>query len=82
MKRLTGEPAGLPGGQSQAGGRRCRTVSSYVATALADYQEQGSLDAILAAWRAESPVPHEVQREVEAELDDIGLTASARRAPG
>lgn len=48
-------------------------VSSYVATALASYQEQESLDELLVAWRAESPVPDEVQRRVEAELDDAGL---------
>ncbi len=54
-------------------------VSAYVATALADYQEQESLDELLAAWRLESPVPDDVQQQVEAELDDVGLTATARR---
>lgn len=54
-------------------------VSSYIATALADYQEQESLDELLATWRAETPVPDEVQRQVEAELDDAGLSAAAQR---
>ncbi len=55
-------------------------VSSYVATALADYQEQESMDELLAAWRAESPVPDEVRQQVEAELDDVGLTGPVRRS--
>jgi predicted transcriptional regulator len=55
-----------------AGGKR--QVSSYVATALEDYQERENLDDILAAWREETPVPEEVQRQVEAELDQVGLT--------
>jgi predicted transcriptional regulator len=54
-----------------AGGKR--QVSSYVATALEDYQERESLDDILTAWREETPVPEEVQRQVEAELDEVGL---------
>jgi metal-responsive CopG/Arc/MetJ family transcriptional regulator len=54
-----------------AGGKR--QVSSYVATALQDYQERESLDDILAAWREETPVPEEIQRQVEAELDEVGL---------
>jgi predicted transcriptional regulator len=54
-----------------------RKVSSYVARALEDYQEREKLDDILAAWRAETPVPEEVQRQVEAELDHVGL---ARRS--
>ncbi len=59
-----------------AGGNR--QVSSYVASALEDYQERENLDDILAAWRVETPVPDEVQRQVEAELDQAGLTG----APG
>jgi predicted transcriptional regulator len=54
-----------------AGGKR--QVSSYVATALEDYQERESLDDILTAWREETPVPEEIQRQVEAELDEVGL---------
>lgn len=79
MKRLTVSlPDELVDKIKRAAGGEGR-VSSYVATALADYQEQESLDELLAAWRAESPVPNEVQQQVEAELDDVGLTAPAQR---
>ena len=54
-------------------------VSSYVAAALADYQERESLDEILAAWRSETPVPDEVRRQVTTELDDVGLTGAPPR---
>jgi len=78
MKRLTVSlPDDLVDKIKRAAGGEGR-VSSYVATALADYQEQKSLDELLAAWRAESPVPNEVQQQVEAELDDVGLTAPAQ----
>jgi predicted transcriptional regulator len=60
-----------------AGGER--QVSSYVATALEEYQEREKLADILAAWRAETPVPEEVQRQVEAELDQVGLTGQSRQ---
>ncbi|HEX4658480.1 MAG TPA: hypothetical protein VH307_13935 [Streptosporangiaceae bacterium] len=63
-----------------AGGKR--QVSSYVALALEDYQERESLDDILAAWRAETPVPEEIQRQVEAELDQVGLTEQSERGNG
>jgi predicted transcriptional regulator len=59
-----------------AGGER--QVSSYVARALEDYQERENLDEILAAWRAETPVPEEVQRQVAAELDQVGLTGQSQ----
>ena len=59
-----------------AGGER--RVSSYVATALQDYQERENLDDILAAWRTETPVPEEVRRQVEAELDQAGLTGQSQ----
>lgn len=49
-------------------------VSAYVASVLAEHQERESLDAILADWNAETPVPDEVRRQVEAEFDAIGLT--------
>lgn len=79
MKRLTVSlPNDLVDKIKRAAGGQGQ-VSSYVATALADYQEQESLDELLAAWSAESPVPNEVQQQVEAELDDVGLTAPARR---
>ena len=51
-----------------------RQVSAYVATALEDYQEREGLDDILADWQAETPVPDEVRRHAEAELDQAGLT--------
>ena len=54
-------------------------VSSYVATALADYQEREGLDEILASWRAETPIPDDVRRQVAAELDEAGLTSRAIR---
>jgi predicted transcriptional regulator len=60
-----------------AGGER--QVSSYVATALEDYQERENLDDILTAWRAETPVPEEVRRQAEAELDRAGLTGQPER---
>jgi Arc/MetJ-type ribon-helix-helix transcriptional regulator len=60
-----------------AGGER--RVSSYVATALEEYQERGSLDELVASWQQENPVPEDIQRQVEAELDEIGLTATRRK---
>lgn len=60
-----------------AGGER--QVSSYVATALEDYLERENLDEILAAWRAETPVPEDVRRQVETELDQVGLTDQSER---
>jgi Arc/MetJ-type ribon-helix-helix transcriptional regulator len=54
-------------------------VSSYVATALTDYQQRESLDEILASWRSETSVPDDVQRQVTAELDDVGLAAGPER---
>jgi len=80
MKRLTVSlPDDLVDKIKQAAGGEGQ-VSSYVATALADYQEQESLDELLAAWLTESPVPDEVQQHVEAELDDAGLTAPTQRS--
>lgn len=80
MKRLTVSlPDDLVAKIKRAAGGEGR-VSSYVATALADYQEKESLDELLAAWRAESPVPDEIQQQVEAELDHVGLTAPVRRS--
>jgi hypothetical protein len=51
-----------------------RQVSAYVAKALEDYQEREKLDDILADWQAETPVPDEVRQQVEAELEQAGLT--------
>jgi predicted transcriptional regulator len=63
-----------------AGGER--QVSAYVATALEDYQEREALDDILADWQAETPVSDEVRQQVEAELDQVGLTRPGRRKAG
>lgn len=54
-------------------------VSSYVATALTDYQERESLDEILASWRSETPVQDDVRRQVTAEMDDVGLAPGPGR---
>jgi Arc/MetJ-type ribon-helix-helix transcriptional regulator len=54
-------------------------VSSYVATALADFQERESLDEILEAWRSETPVAEDMQRRVATELDGAGLVKESRR---
>lgn len=54
-------------------------VSSYVATALADYLEREGLEEVLAAWRSETPIADDVRRQVTAELDDVGLTRSSTR---
>ena len=59
------------GGQGQ--------VSSYVATALADYQEREGLGDVLASWRSETPIAEEVRRQVAAELDEVGLTKPSTR---
>lgn len=48
-------------------------VSSYVATALTDYQEREGLDEILASWQAETPIPDDARRQATAELDEVGL---------
>ena len=55
-------------------------VSSYVATALADYQERESLEEVLAAWRSETPMVDDVRQQVVAELDAVGLVKSSARS--
>jgi Arc/MetJ-type ribon-helix-helix transcriptional regulator len=55
-------------------------VSSYVATALADYQDRESLAEILAAWESETPVPQDVRRQAASELDEAGRTGRGRRS--
>ncbi len=52
-------------------------VSSYVATALANYQERETLDQVLAAWSAQTPITDDVRRAAMAELDDVGLRDSS-----
>lgn len=52
-------------------------VSSYVATALADYQEREGLDQVLAAWQAETPIPDDLRRRAVAELDEVSLQGTS-----
>jgi Arc/MetJ-type ribon-helix-helix transcriptional regulator len=54
-------------------------VSSYVATALADYQERETLAEILTSWQTETPVPDDARRQAAAELDQAGMLARAPR---
>lgn len=80
MKRIT---VSLPDDlvdriKSAAGGEG--QVSSYVATALADYQEREDLENVLAAWRSETPIADDVVRQVSAELDAVGLAKSSIRS--
>lgn len=73
MKRITVSlPEELVDDIRRAAGGEGR-VSAYVAKALADHQERESLDQILASWAAETPIPADRQRQVAAELDEVGL---------
>jgi predicted transcriptional regulator len=77
MKRIT---VSLPDELAEqvkrdAGGER--RVSSYVAAALEDYAERENLEEVLASWNAETPVPEDVRQQVQAELDNAGLTGSS-----
>lgn len=75
MKRITVSlPDDLVASVKRAAGGEGQ-VSSYVATALAAYQEQELLDEVLASWRAETPAPEQLRRQVSAELDKVGLAA-------
>jgi Arc/MetJ-type ribon-helix-helix transcriptional regulator len=60
-----------------AGGER--RVSSYVAAGLEDYTERENLEEVLASWGAETPVPEEVRRQIQGELDQVGFTSQPRR---
>ena len=55
-------------------------VSSYVATALSDYQDRETLAEILAAWECETPVLDEARRQAAAELDEVALVGRGRRS--
>ena len=59
-----------------------RTVSSYVAAALEDYAEREDLAALLASWNAETPIPEEVRRQVQLEMDEVGLTGTPGDSAG
>jgi Arc/MetJ-type ribon-helix-helix transcriptional regulator len=82
MKRIT---VSLPDDLAEqvkraAGGER--RVSSYVAAALEDYAEREDLKAVLASWNEETPVPDDVRRQVQSELDQAGLTGLSARDQG
>lgn len=79
MKRIT---VSLPDELAEevkraAGGQR--RVSSYVAAALEDYTERESMASLLDSWNAETPVPDDVRRQVQGELDRAGLTDRSGR---
>jgi len=82
MKRIT---VSLPDELAEqvrraAGGER--RVSSYVAAALEDYTEREDLAAVLASWSAETPVPEDVRRRVQEELDRVGLVGQHKDDDG
>ena len=82
MKRITVSlPDELAARVKRAAGGE-RTVSSYVAAALEDYSERESLTAVLASWSAETPVPEDIRRQVQRELDDVGLTGQPEPTDG
>lgn len=73
MKRITVSlPDELADAVKEAAGRE-GSVSAYVAAALRDYQQRETLDEILASWRAETPPDDSEARDVDAELDRVGL---------
>jgi Arc/MetJ-type ribon-helix-helix transcriptional regulator len=79
MKRITVSlPDELAEQVRQAAGGE-RRVSSYVAAALEDYVEREDLEAVLASWNAETPVPDDVRKQVQGELDQVGLTEPSGR---
>jgi hypothetical protein len=79
MKRITVSlPDKLADQVKRAAGGE-RRVSSYVADALEDYAERENLEGLLASWNAETPVPEEVRRQVQGELDRVGLTGQPKR---
>lgn len=58
-------------------------VSAYVAQAVEEYTERETLAEVLAAWEAETPVPEEVKRRVDAEFDALfGPTEDDQRLAG
>ncbi len=59
-----------------------RTVSSYVVAALEDYAEREDLTAVLASWNAETPIPEEVRRQVQLEMDAVGFTGAPGKSAG
>lgn len=79
MKRITVSlPDELADRVKQAAGGE-GNVSGYVASALEDYQERESLDQLLKAWHAETPVPEDLRQEVIAELNEAGFATRRGR---
>jgi Arc/MetJ-type ribon-helix-helix transcriptional regulator len=79
MKRITVSlPDDLAAQVKRAAGGE-RRVSSYVAAALEDYTEREDMADVLAAWQAETPVPDDIRRQAQDELDRVGLTGRSRR---
>jgi Arc/MetJ-type ribon-helix-helix transcriptional regulator len=77
MKRITVSlPDELADAVKEAAGGE-GSVSAYVAAALRDYQQRETLDDILASWRAETPPDESEARDVDAELDRVGLMRPA-----
>lgn len=79
MKRIT---VSLPDDladqvKRSAGGER--RVSSYVAAALEDFAERENLEHVLASWNAETPVPDEIRRQAQTELDEAGLVGQTKQ---
>jgi predicted transcriptional regulator len=79
MKRITVSLADELAEQVKRAAGGQRRVSSYVAAALEDYAEREGLEEVLAAWNAETPVPDDARRQVQDELDRVGLTARPGR---
>ena len=46
-------------------------VSAYVARVLREHHERETMDDVLAAWEAETPVPEDVTRRVDAEFEAL-----------
>lgn len=46
-------------------------VSAYVARVLREYHERETMDDVLAAWEAETPVSEDVTRRVDAEFEAL-----------
>ncbi|HEY3737470.1 MAG TPA: hypothetical protein VGL26_08490 [Jatrophihabitans sp.] len=73
MKRITVSlPDALVDRVKQAAGGE-RQVSAYVARALEQYEDQESLDDILADWNRDTPVSDKAREQVEAEFRAAGL---------
>lgn len=82
MKRIT---VSLPDELVEAASRAveagyARNISAFVAGALREYERRESLDQILADWNCDTPVPDDVARQIDAELDAAGLVDRSGQA--